>query len=213
MLASARRINWQCLSATSFKTDVGKTLDLLLDPPEVIANEVRDAVRRFRGTQAGTSSLLPGLIPTTPDVRASEPKHVDVLVPCFATTSRLTKISLAGPIKQLWQTKFTWDFVPAICGGQRTHARKAAVRDIEDSRCQLCLQATGTLAHRHVCPATAPPEGWPPIAPKASLVLGKVSEERKKNHPQRPFAAGAQGTFGSVEPTRTVQMAQAVGVR
>ena len=50
---------------------------------------------------------------------------------------------------------------------------------MEDNRCQLCLQAVGTLAHRHACTATAPPEGWPPPAPKASLVLGKVSETRK----------------------------------
>ena len=30
MLASAKRLNWQCLSATSFETDVGRTLDQVI---------------------------------------------------------------------------------------------------------------------------------------------------------------------------------------
>ena len=33
MLATAKRLSWQCLSATALKTDVGRVLDLLLDPP------------------------------------------------------------------------------------------------------------------------------------------------------------------------------------
>ena len=80
MLASAKRIKGQCLSATSFKTDVGRMLDLLLDPPVVVANEVRGAVRRARWNQVG--HILPGLIPAILDVGTSAPQPDDQLVPC-----------------------------------------------------------------------------------------------------------------------------------
>ena len=102
VLASARRLKWQCVSATAFKTDVGRTLDLLLDPPVVIANEVKAAVRRLRWLQVG--KILPGLIATTPDVGTDAPREDDLLVPCFSTTSRFLKgaqcPNLAGLIKQ-----------------------------------------------------------------------------------------------------------------
>ena len=42
---------------------------MLLDPPIVIANEVKEAVRRLRWTQAGNT--LPGLVSTMPDVGAA----------------------------------------------------------------------------------------------------------------------------------------------
>ena len=87
VLASARRIKWQCISATTFKTDVGRTLDLLLDSPVVVANEVKAAVRRLRWEQV--EKILLGLIPTAPDVGKAALKIDDILVPCFTTTTML----------------------------------------------------------------------------------------------------------------------------
>ena len=61
----------------------------------------------------------------------------------------------------MWNRSCAADLSSAIAGGQWSQARRAAVRSwAADSRCQLCLEALGTLEHRHVCAATRPIGGW-----------------------------------------------------
>ena len=47
-VATCARIGWEIYNATSVCTDVGRQLDLTLDPPAVIERHVREAVVRWR---------------------------------------------------------------------------------------------------------------------------------------------------------------------
>ena len=47
-VASAWRLGWQIHSFSAFTTDLGRSLDLTLDPPVVIRREVVRAVKRWR---------------------------------------------------------------------------------------------------------------------------------------------------------------------
>ena len=80
-----------------------------------------------------------------------------------------------------WSPTWRGDLASTISGGQWTQARKARVSDwgITDSRCQLCMQAVGTLEHRFSCASATPSEGWPG-PPKAAIhLLGRLSARRK----------------------------------
>ena len=48
VVATCARLNWNVLDATAIKTDDGKVLHLNLDPPVVVMQEVKKAVRRWR---------------------------------------------------------------------------------------------------------------------------------------------------------------------
>ena len=48
LVATAARIGWQTVNATTLITDRGDVLDLRLDPPKVVAQQVFDAVKRWR---------------------------------------------------------------------------------------------------------------------------------------------------------------------
>ena len=47
-MVSCKRLRWEVVSSTEVRTDHGKVLDLLLDPPAVVKTEVIRAVRRWR---------------------------------------------------------------------------------------------------------------------------------------------------------------------
>ena len=67
-----------------------------------------------------------------------------------------------------------------MSGGQWPQARRAAVRGwTADTRCQLCFTATGTLAHRDVCPAIRPPQGWIVDAPFFDNVAAGLTPSRR----------------------------------
>ena len=56
-LATLRKLKWTCVDATTFTTDEGRRLDLHTDPPQVVATEVKEAVRRRRWLEA--DAILP----------------------------------------------------------------------------------------------------------------------------------------------------------
>ena len=68
----------------------------------------------------------------------------------------------------------------AVTGGQWSQTRRASVKkwEIEDQRCQLCLEAPGTLCHRRECKAIRPAEGWPAAPAKTNRVANKLSLRR-----------------------------------
>ena len=124
---------------------------------------------------------MPRLQPESCDLEASGEAQSSLLV------------DFAGPLQGLlhgrtqkvasvpqWRPSMKGDLASAISGGQWTQARRAAVPkwQISDVRCQLCHSAPGTLEHRHECPRTEPPEGWPPDPPKAGLALRTVGQVR-----------------------------------
>ena len=47
-MATAARIGWQVVNATKVITDMGHMLDIRLDPPNVVAEQVFRAVERWR---------------------------------------------------------------------------------------------------------------------------------------------------------------------
>ena len=187
LLATLRRINWQMPSSTEMVTDRGHSLDLTLDPPIVIAAECRASVRRWRLRQA--NDVLPGLIPPTPDAGPAVPSAADRFVTALSSTGSLLKgracKKIAGMVSSLWHPRAKGDLASAIVGGQWTQARNAAVADwnITDSRCQLCLQATGTIEHRFECSSTRPVGGWPQPPVAADLALLRLGEPGSSNFP------------------------------
>jgi ribonuclease HI len=48
MVATAARIGWQTLNATTLVTDLGEIVDMTVDPPKVVALQVFEAVKRWR---------------------------------------------------------------------------------------------------------------------------------------------------------------------
>ncbi len=193
LLATLRRINWQMPSATEMVTDRGHSLDLTLDPPIVIAGECRDSVRRWRLWQA--NRVLPGLIPPTPDAGPAVPSAADRFATALSSTDSLLKgracKRIAGTVSSLWHPRAKGDLVSAIVGGQWTQARKAEVADwnIADSRCQLCLRATGTIGHRFECSSTRPDGGWPQPPVAADQALIRLGESRGRILRTRGLAA------------------------
>jgi hypothetical protein len=186
LLTTVRRIGWRCVNATTLITDEGRDIDLLADPPAVVASEVREAVRRLRWKEA--DAILPGLLPTTDDVGMDHTRaQVTVIVPCIGTIGTLLRgkpcPKKAGSVRELWHAKYRGDLASAMCGGQWSQARKARVPafDITDNRCQLCLGAVGTIEHRFNCPKTCPSEGWPAPPPQAAVATSKLSDQRLKH--------------------------------
>ena len=97
-------------------------------------------------------------------------------MPSIGAISALLKGKLcsrtAGNVRKLWSTRCRGDLASAMCGGQWTQARKAAVpaSGITDNRCQLCLDVVGIIeragsaARRPVHLEVGPPlrlrQGW-----------------------------------------------------
>lgn len=55
-VATCGRLLWQVVDETTIVTDLGRTLDLELDPPKVVEAEVDEAVRRWRWRRIVKSS-------------------------------------------------------------------------------------------------------------------------------------------------------------
>ena len=146
LIASLRRIGWTMPSAHEVIDDLGLSWWFDKDSPAAIVKACQEAVRRWRLARVG--ELLPGLIPAEPDVlptvRGQKTRLIDfshVSAPFFNGIGRGAKSS------ELWEPKWKGELASAHSGGQWTQARKAQVPDwkIDDNRCQLCLQAVGTL--------------------------------------------------------------------
>ena len=82
MVATARRIGWELQFPSTLRTDRGKVLDIELDPPIVIANEVKEAVRRWRWNRA--TLALPHLRPEAADVPNVDGNMCEILSFTFA---------------------------------------------------------------------------------------------------------------------------------
>jgi hypothetical protein len=187
LVAAISRLGWSISSHRQLQTDAGEQLDLLLDPPCVVAQAARRAVRRWR--VAGLGQALPALIPRAPDLvvdrdRSERPPvdrqelvldFADVLNNLLTTGGKTGKRAFAD-----WDTKCKGELRSAITGGQWPQARLAAVRSWTDTAtCQLCQAATGTLQHRHTCTATVPNEGWPAPSAEAGKLGARLEASRQ----------------------------------
>ena len=103
-------------TATTLTTDEGQTLHLELDPPVAVATAAKEAVRRMRWPEA--DSILPGLVPTTPDTDTDHTNSHSriVLVPCMAGLAPLLNFGRhsRGHVAQQMQGRSC----ASVCGGQ-----------------------------------------------------------------------------------------------
>ena len=125
--------------------------------------------------------LLPGLIPTEPDILPTFRGQQTRLIEFSHILAPLVHGKGSGSrITEEWDPKWKGDLASASSGGQWPQARKTQVTGwkIDDSRCQLCLAATGTLAHQFHCQVTTPVEGWPLPPKKAKRTVDMLSPHR-----------------------------------
>ena len=182
LLASMHRIGWALPSASEIVDDRGNSWSFLLDSPAAISSACRLAVRRWRLARIGR--VLPFLIPDGVDVGPGSIQECPtgtVLVDFAATTSQLFKLRhTVNEESYTWAPSWRGALASAMSGGQWPQARKAAVRSwgIDDSNCQLCHAAVGTLEHRFACSATCPEAGWIPPPPEAAFVRNRLGVER-----------------------------------
>ena len=167
LIASAQRIGWTIDQGRYVECDDKENLDLLLDPPAVVVQHARRAVRRWRINNV--ANMFPALQPQEPDLQVHGCRPGQTQTPLQETVLDFSDVvgSLLGkgvttcPTFADWSPKFKGDLRSALSGGQWPQTRLASTkRWVDDDRCQLCLLAPGTLAHRHRCPTTRPAGGW-----------------------------------------------------
>lgn len=180
VVATAQRLVW---TAPSLDTHRGRVLQLLVDPPAVVAAKAKEAVRRWR---------FPQFIPALPDLctdghdlaQAGETYgRGDLLPKGFVDLSdvadKLLRDGRAAKHFGMWENFHRPSLVSAFSEGQWPQARLATVRDwTSDRQCQLCNASTGTLAHRHRCPAPTPHGRWPEPSKEVREFFAQIGAER-----------------------------------
>ena len=119
---------------------------MLLDPPAMVAQAMKQTVRRMRLAEIATHH--PGLILTRTDVGDGTAPDGALVVDfaniiCSVTTGKI------GDLKDTpeWCKKKSASLLSAVAGGQWTPVRRAAVLkwNITDTRCHLCYEESGTV--------------------------------------------------------------------
>ena len=105
MVATAIHTGWTVQSAMRFVDDLGISHDLAADPPRVVIEAVRDAVRRWRIAHVAAS--FPGLIPARPDYgngHGCDGRHI-VRYPDGMPLLPRDAVDLTGQIRKLLHGK------------------------------------------------------------------------------------------------------------
>ncbi len=185
LVASALRIGWSITDGRHVRTDDEEDIDMLLDPTIVIVQAVRRAVRRWRLQRV--HALFPSLVPARPHIELSigDGQHLHApMLEVVLDFSDVVGNLLSHRVSKCktfddWEPKYKADLRSAATGGQWPQARVASVRAwAQDSDCQLCHAATGTLAHRLLCPAIKPHGGWPGAPLECNKVVQLLGHDR-----------------------------------
>ena len=179
VVLSAARLGWAFDTPFRLRTDIGQVLELLADSPDYVAAAVKDAVRRWRLQRI--AQFFPQSSPAAHDWAAngSDRDGADVMLDFVDSLAPLLRGARGCRDFAPWTVHCRPALLSAICGGQWPQARLASVRDwTDDNRCQLCFGSAGTLLHRHCCPATLPPGGWPAPPEGAQRFLGTLGAHR-----------------------------------
>ena len=177
---------------------------MLVDSPAALAVAATASVRRWQLAQI--VKFHPELLPAEDDVTHTVlPEARPQLSEFYAPPSlhklndlsaRLPQsvVNLAPVLGKLLQgkcsrTRMVHDWTPScrpwllslVSGGQWPQARVAQAAGADASLlCQLCLQETGTLAHRRCCLATRPDAGWPTMKVAERKFVDGLSADRKR---------------------------------
>ena len=154
LVATLARLKWSWVSGRKVRDDIGNVLSFGIDAPKDFVTAANASVRRWRLERV--ARLFPQLVPDNPDVHTPTSSPT-ILVDFFNVVAQMIKGKV--PTKKLtamWSSKWSPSLASALNGGQWTQARKAKVATwmIDDSRCQLCFKAVGTVDHRFSCEAT-----------------------------------------------------------
>ncbi len=128
-VATAARIGWTFEDAVTLHTDRGTILDLRLDPPIVVKQEVLEAVRRWRWRRIADKH--PQLAAGSPDGE----RALDHVRKLLAPAARHCE----------WGAPQQAALRSAVNNGQWPQARMEAAGIVDDGSCRLCA-ATGSHA-------------------------------------------------------------------
>ncbi len=179
MLLSLKRVGWALPCADEVIDHNGHKWSFRCDSPAIILQAGKKAVRNWRLEKIGR--LLPGLIPDKPDCAQSDCGSGSFLVDFADVLKTLSKKKGPSEAYPLWDPKYRGDLLSAVSGAQWSQTRKFAVRpwQLQDDRCQLCMEEPGTIAHRFSCNKTAPTGGWPAAPPEANFCLSRLDHRRR----------------------------------
>ena len=178
LLASLQRLGWNMPSSAEAIDDLGCSWSFVDDPPAAILGAGKRSVRRWRHHRIAKD--IPGLVPDTVDAGQLAQSGRTVLIDFADVCASVCRQRGPSKLIPFWHATYRGDAVSALSGGQWTQARRASVPrwNIDDNRCQLCLQAVGTVPHRFDCPATRPPGGWPAPPEEAALCRQRIGARR-----------------------------------
>ncbi len=168
LVASAPRLGWTFASSTVLVDDVSEVFDFTLDRPIVLADAARRSVWRWRFKRV--CALFPDLEPQEADFVAPSRPRDDKGREWDNAAAPATLLDMSDAIGRLlrpgarkcklverWEPADAAYLLSATSGGQWPQKRLTAMhKGVDDARCQLCLQAPGTLLHRHECDKTRP---------------------------------------------------------
>ena len=183
LVATCKRVGWSSEDGRRFLDDLGQQHDVALDSPIAVAAAATRSVKRWCLKQ--TITELPTAAPPNAAARAtpadgSAPSRALIdITPALKPLYKHTRSAVKKHPN--WQPKHLPHLKSAINGGQWPQARKANLPGWQHGdQCQLCNAATGTADHRHVCPVTCPPEGWPEPPSDAKQFIDKLSTSRQR---------------------------------
>ncbi len=162
VVATAARIGWQ-VEGTTFVTDRGRVLDLLVDPPCVVRREVDEAVQRWRWGRVD-QVLLHDRDPCH-DAAAGFAGHGTDDMDDMVDVSTQAVRKLLAPATRLleWTQAHKRSLRSAVLNTQWSQQRLVEARLHDDPACQLCANAA-------IPRDDAPPETMWPEAPRGTLV-------------------------------------------
>ena len=153
------------MDSTKILTDQGTELDLSMDSPAFVGQQVTDAVRRYIAKEIAT------------EFPALGPSGRGPIMNGFRKIFRKHKNSCRHHAK--WSNKCSPALRSAASNGQWTQDRLVRAGLAECQLCKLCLKDKGTLLHRHRCQVTAEARGsCTPNAACATLVSKLRPEQR-----------------------------------
>ena len=122
------------------------------------------------------------MYPEQPDVDVStaSTSALELKVDLNDVLCKVLRGRVSDKVYPAWDPVYRPSLMSAISGGQWPQARLAQANGlVDESSCQLCFAAIGTLMHKHQCPATLPHAGWPRPPEHVQRFIDDLSPSRQ----------------------------------